>query len=56
MSSAYLRKPNKLPEAGKSLMYIENKGGHKIDPCGTPYFVQIRSENQNMKRTFKNTK
>lgn len=30
---------------GRSLIYIENKRGSKIDPCGTPVHTSYHLEN-----------
>ena len=37
--------PNKLLEEKRPLMYIKNKCGPKIDPCGTTCFMPMKSEN-----------
>ena len=36
VSSAYIMNWTSLLAFGKSLIYIINKRGHRIDPCGTP--------------------
>ena len=36
VSSAYIKKLNKLLELGISFIYIKNKSGPSVDPCGTP--------------------
>ena len=30
---------NKFVQRGKSLIYIRNRIGPKMDPCGTPFFI-----------------
>ena len=44
VSSAYIKKLNILLELGKSFIYIKNKRGPSIDPCGTPLRIDFMSE------------
>ena len=38
-SSVYIIKLNILLALGRSFMYIINNMGPRIDPCGTPMFI-----------------
>ena len=44
VSSAYIIKLIILLAFGKSFMYIINNKGPRIDPCGTPMFIDKISD------------
>ena len=44
VTSAYLIKLNILPAFGKSFMHIIDNKGPRIDPCGTPMFIDKISD------------
>ena len=52
MSSAYIINWITLLAFGKSLIYIINNRGPRIDPCGTLYSVSSTSEQEDSNCTY----
>ena len=52
LSSAYIINRKTLLAFGKSLIYIINKRGLRIDPSGTPYSVSSTSEQEYSNCTY----
>ena len=52
VSSAYIINWKFLLAFGKSLIFIINRRGPRIDPCGTPYSVSSTSEQEDSNGTY----